>query len=78
MSKRDHVQVVLSNGAAHVNTSDVDSHQINIDSNSLVNYFGDFYESINFKKTIFPILSDKSLEPKEITLLETIYLNNSN
>ena len=63
MSKRDHVQVSLTNGAAHVNTSDVDSHMINIDSNSLVNYFGNHFESINFKKTIFPILSDKSLEP---------------
>lgn len=78
MSMRDHVQVISNNGSAHVNTSDVDSYFMKIDTNSLVNYFGDFYESVNFKKAIFPILNDRALEPFEITLLETIYLNNSN
>jgi hypothetical protein len=29
-----------------------------------------------FNKTIFPILSDQALDPQEITLLESIYLNN--
>lgn len=30
----------------------------------------------SFNKTIFPILSDQALDPQEITLLESIYLNN--
>jgi len=77
LSKRDHIRIILTNGSAHVNSSDIDSHRIRIDSNSLCPFFGDYYEGNNFAKCVFPVLNDKALEPPEMTMLESIYIGNS-
>lgn len=77
ISKRDHIKIILTNGSAHVNSSDIDSHRIRIDPNSLCPFFGDYYEGNNFAKCVFPVLSDKALEPPEMTMLESIYIGNS-
>lgn len=76
LAKRDHVKVLSSNGVYHVNSFDLDSRYVDLDSSSLNHFFGSVSESNAFNKIVFPILSDKALDPQEITLLESIYLNN--
>jgi len=47
-----------------------------IDSGALISSFGNLAEHLNFLKCILPVLSDRALEPKELTLLQSIYLSN--
>ena len=77
LAKRDHIKIVAANGLFHLNSSDLDINNSNLEASSLSPHFGNIYEKINFRKCIFPVLSDKALEPQEITLLESIYLNNA-
>ena len=76
LAKRDHIRILPANGSFHLNSSDLDISNSKIEASSLSHYFGNIYEIMNFKKCVFPVLSDKALEPQEITLLESIYLNN--
>jgi len=76
LAKRDHVKVLSSNGVYHVNAFDLDSQYVDLESTSINHFFGSIQEMNAFNKTIFPILSDQALDPQEITLLESIYLNN--
>ena len=75
LAKRDHIKILSSDGSFHLNSADLDANNSKIESSSLSPHFGSIYEQMNFKKCIFPILSDKALEPAEITLLESIYLS---
>jgi len=76
LAKRDHVKVLSSNGVYHVNAFDLDSQYVDLESTSINHFFGSIQEMNAFNKTVFPILSDQALDPQEITLLESIYLNN--
>jgi len=76
LCKRDHVKIQNTNGTFHVNSSELDSEKLSLESSSLSPYSGNLSEQISFKKCIHPILSDKALEPAEFTLLESIFLNN--
>lgn len=78
LSKRDHIKIVGANGTFHLNSSDLDPSSQNIDTSSLTAYAGSSWEAQQFRRCVFPILSDKALEPVEITLLESIYLLNAN
>jgi len=75
LAKRDHIKILSSDGSFHLNSADLDVNNSKIESSSLSPHFGSISEQRNFKKCIFPILSDKALEPAEITLLESIYLS---
>lgn len=77
LAKRDHIKVLSSNGIFHLNSIDLDLSSTTIEPSSFVLHFGSISERRAFKRTIQPILSDRALEPQEITLLESIYLNNS-
>ena len=76
LAKRDHIKVLSSNGIFHLNSVDLDLSSTTIEPSSLLPHFGSISERQAFRKTIQPILSDRALEPQEITLLESIYLNN--
>ena len=76
LAKRDHIKVLSSNGIFHLNSIDLDLSSTTIEPSSLVLHYGSISERQAFKKTIQPILSDRALEPQELTLLESIYLNN--
>lgn len=75
LAKRDHIKILSSNGSFHLNSADLDVCNSKIESTSLSPHFGSIYEQMNFRKCVYPILSDKALEPPEITLLESIYLS---
>lgn len=76
LSGRDHVSIVQSNGSAHLNSSDVDAHRVSIEPATLQSHFNNGYETVNFHRCVCPVLSDKALEPQEVTLLQSIFLNN--
>lgn len=49
---------------------------MSIEPATLQPHFNNRYESMNFHKCVCPVLSDKALEPQEVTLLQSIFLNN--
>mmetsp|Transcript_29207 Transcript_29207/g.44032 ORF Transcript_29207/g.44032 Transcript_29207/m.44032 type:complete len:91 (+) Transcript_29207:661-933(+) len=76
LAKRDHIKLVSSNGTFHLNQTDLDHERLPIENSNYYPREGNLYEQVAFSKCVFPILSDKMLEPPEITLLESIYLTN--
>ena len=76
MANRDHIRLVSSAGGFHLNSSILDPSRLNLEAGSLCHQFGYPTETINFMKCIHPVLSDRALEPPELTLLESVYLGN--
>lgn len=40
-----------------------------IETSTLMPHFGSEYEAQNFSRCIYPVLSDRALEPQELTIL---------
>jgi len=76
LAGRDHIQIIQTNGSAHMNSSDIDPSNVSLEPTTLQTHFNNAYETLNFQKCVFPILSDRALEPQEVTLLQSIFLNN--
>lgn len=76
LAKRSHIQILSSNGIYHLNQAEVSADRVSLESSSLIHQFCSLAERLNFSRCVLPILSDRALEPQEITLLESVYLNN--
>jgi hypothetical protein len=75
LSNRDHIRVSQANGAFHVNSLVLNAEASCLETSSLLPQFGSITEKTNFLRCIHPVISDKAMEPPEITLLESVYLN---
>ena len=65
LAKRDHIHV--SKNQQLFNSSDCHSVATSIEPTTMLRYFHNTYEHENFKQAVQPHLSDKALEPIELT-----------